>query len=302
MNAEPSESESPTFTEASGQVRARFREWQKKIARRKFADVDDAMVERRLDLLREPAVTGPRLASYLRAQLELSADTSINAPPLLQTSASDMNEYPFEWEVRVHEALSEVTPSQASDPVTWCLWHIAWLEEGRFTDAPRATFNAERVSPVPDSASEMSTEQKKALDEDIRNLLRRLGSFLEGRGNRPAQDAPIARAWWRRHLAVVAASGTADAAVPMTPDDCHKVLRAGDWGRFTDRGRASYANLLHARAMGAVCCASRAAPDVRLWEIMTTVARRCEHHHPQLLDFTRLAAPPPTTLLSAPSA
>ncbi len=295
MSVAPDPTTSPAYTEADDSARVQFRDWQQKIACRKFADVDDEMVERRLVFLRGPAVTGLRLAGYLRDELGLSADTSINAPPLPQTSASDMNEYPFEWEVRVHEALSDVTPSQASDPVTWCLWHIAWLEECRFTEPPRATFNASRFALAWDNGTDLNKKQRKALDRDVRNILRRLGSHVESRGSRPAQDAPVARAWWRRHLAVVAADGTADASEPMTPDECHEVLRAGDWGRFTDRGRASYANLLHPRAMGAVCSAARAAPDVRLWDVMTAVARRCEHHHPQLLDFARLAAPPPPT-------
>lgn len=279
-----------SFTEATTAVRAKFRDWQHKIACGKFDDVDDEMVDRRLVFLRGPVVTGARLADYLREELDVTGP--ISAPPLPSTSASDMNDYPLEWEVRVYEALSDVTLAQASDPVTWCLWHIAWLEEGRFIDDPRATFNAERVNPVPERASDMDASQKKALDNDIRNFLRRLGGFLTIRSTHVAQDPPIAEAWWRRRLATIAAEGTSDAPVPMDRDACHRVLRNGGWSWFIDRGRASYANLLHARALGAVCCAARDAPDINLPEIMRAVARRCEHHHPQLLDFTRLSAPP----------
>lgn len=279
------------YTVADTGFAIRFTEWQKRIAPRlrRHAVADPELTELRLELLRGPATSGPGLANYLRNELELEG--RINAPALPNSSVADMTSRrpSIEWETRVYEALNDITPRQAQRAVDWYVWHVAWLEELRFEGRPRELFGADRVDAAREGR-QLSGDDLVDLDTDIRTLLRRLGGFPQARGSYPAYDSPVAQAWWRRRLALRASRASEGTQQPLTADECH--ISMTGWVEFIDRVPSSYAVVLNARALAAVCRIRRDQPSIRLLDAMRAVAQRCEHQHPEFMDFERLSAPP----------
>ncbi len=152
------------------------------------------------------------LGAYLRGALHIG-DEKIDAPgfPRDQLTSDEFRTPPVELERELWAAWPGVRPRLASQPVFWLLCHVEWIEQGRFDQAGHR-LEAALVG------------GGKDLEAKTRNFLRRTGGIPHERGKTSVfSDCPLARAWWRVHVAEQVA------AVPhagMSADEAHEVLHA----------------------------------------------------------------------------
>ena len=152
------------------------------------------------------------LAQYLRQELDLE-QTSLTELPALprQLAPEEAFHPPIGLEVTLYGAWESVISRQrASYPAFWTICHIRWLEEGLLGDDPDACFS----TGVPG-------KKESSLDNRARDLLRRLGGLPIARGSVSVfSDCPLARAWWKRNLALQASQH----APGLTIDAAHQAL------------------------------------------------------------------------------
>ena len=204
------------------EVEQRFSDWQRRLAtkgRTISASVADKQGE-----LHSVVYKGPlAFAAYLRGQLGLTTDDSIDAPVLPSPiDASDYRDPPFKLERTLSNSWDGlIRRRESSRPVFWTLAHIRWLEEGQLGDQIEGTFLL--------GGGRDSTD-----DQRTRNLLRRVGGLPHVRGKVSVlSDSPISRAWWRGSVA----SEIADAAedeLTLSAADVHQVLHSHNdaWARL----------------------------------------------------------------------
>lgn len=185
---------------------ASFTEWQrgmifeKKIHRVKWEEAPEeirAPIRRRQAELIEAVTDGPtELVRYLRSRLRLESEEVIEAPsfPRKELTPDEYKAPPVELEEELGAAWKDVLEHRAalaSSPLFWLLCHIVWIEEGRLGADGLALEEAL-----------LSGVEKR--EGRIRNFLRRTGGLPRVRGNTSVfSDCPLARAWWRFHLAEV---------------------------------------------------------------------------------------------------
>lgn len=183
---------------------ASFTEWQrgmifeKKIHRVKWEEAPEeirAPIRRRQAELIEAVTDGPtELVRYLRSRLRLDSEETIEAPsfPRKELTPDEYKAPPVELEEELGAAWKDVLEHRAalaSSPLFWLLCHIVWIEEGRLGADGLALEEAL-----------LSGVEKR--EGRIRNFLRRTGGLPRVRGNTSVfSDCPLARAWWRFHLA-----------------------------------------------------------------------------------------------------
>ncbi len=155
--------------------------------------VKDPVLRRQEEL--QAAISGGAhgLSVYLHSKLQLTG-VEIGAP-MFPRSELTVREYrypPVELEEEIGEAWRGVVqPSLALRPLFWLLCHIEWLEQRCFGTSGHRL-------------AEMFTagHRDKKLEGRTRNFLRRTGGLRDIRGNTSVfSDCPLARAWWRFHLA-----------------------------------------------------------------------------------------------------
>lgn len=158
------------------------------------SEVTEPIRQRQLELV-DAAREGPaELARYLRVQLDLEGDQRLEAPPFprRELTPSEYKDPPVELEKELGAAWKdelEHRAALASSPLFWLLCHIIWIEEGRLG----------RDGLALEEALLAGTDAREAR---IRNFLRRTGGLPHVRGNTSVfSDCPLARAWWRVHLA-----------------------------------------------------------------------------------------------------
>lgn len=158
------------------------------------SEVTGPIRERQSELV--AAVTdGPtELVRYLRSRLRLEGDQKIEAPPFPrpELTPSEYKDPPVELEEELGTAWKDALEHRAalaSSPLFWLLCHIVWIEEGRL--------GADGLA-----LEEALLSGADAREARIRNFLRRTGGLPHVRGNTSVfSDCPLARAWWRFHLA-----------------------------------------------------------------------------------------------------
>ena len=153
------------------------------------------------------------LGAYLRKALHIGRE-KIGAPefPRDQLTPDEFRIPPVELEHELWTAWTGVRPRLASRPVFWLLCHIEWIEQGRFGQAGHRLEDA------------LVGGQGRGLEAETRNFLRRTGGIPHERGKISVfSDCPLARAWWRVHVAEqVARVPGAD----MSTQEAHAVLHA----------------------------------------------------------------------------
>ena len=157
-------------------------------------EVTGPIRERQTELIAAVADGPTELVRYLRTKLRLASDQKIDAPPFPrpELTPSEYKDPPVQLEEELGTAWKDVLEHRAalaSSPLFWLLCHIVWIEEGRLGVDGLAL----------EEALLSGTDEREAR---IRNFLRRTGGLPHVRGNTSVfSDCPLARAWWRFHLA-----------------------------------------------------------------------------------------------------
>ena len=185
-----------------GRADAHFTRWQRGlIFERKIhgkweeapVEVTGPVRERQTELI-DAVMEGPsELVRYLRTQLGLEGRQKIEAPPFpRELTPSEYKDPPVELEEELGTAWRDALEHRAalaSSPLYWLLCHIAWIDEGR-------------LGPDGLALEDALLSGTDAREGRIRNFLRRTGGLPHVRGNTSVfSDCPLARAWWRFHLA-----------------------------------------------------------------------------------------------------
>ena len=201
-------------------ARGPFSDWQRTLVV-KNSKADREQFEQPQRELRNAIIAGSdALAGYLRGKLRLE-DAKIDAPPMprVALSSGEFKDPPINLEHELAEAWNgRIRPADASQPLFWYLCHLAWLEDGRFGDAP-----------LPDFFYRANAH----LDDQTRDFLRCMGGVpREIRGAVTVfVDCPMARAWWRCHVAASAG----EAAKQAISDAAHRKLHPrGVWSSLME--------------------------------------------------------------------
>ena len=273
-------------------VEQRFTKWQRSLVETKrSAKPADDLIARQQDFVRA-ATTSEKLVDYLTKHLGIEQELLKAAPHIEGVTEKEMLHRPPEWERHIGKQLSHIEPHTARSSPWWYICHIAWLQRETFPNPPDATFKARvRKSLLSDNPAKFSTAQSKTLDDATRNLLRWLGGLPHIRRlYRVAEDPPIARAWWRYHIAEIAAESVA-ADTQLTAEDIHRILHKSQWGRFIERSQRTFSSLLAPRALTAACVVSESSKEALKHDHLQAVARRCLQSHPELMDWDELTRP-----------
>ena len=204
------------------EVEQNFSDWQRSLAIRGKA-MPDSVAESQKELHRVVSEGPLILAAYLRVQLGIDTEESIEAPSLpASIDASEYRDPSFKLERTLTEFWEGLVPRRdASRPVYWTIAHIRWLEDGLLGDQIEETLLR--------GGGRDSTD-----DQRTRNLLRRLGGLPHVRGKVSVlSDSPMSRAWWRGKVASEIAESTTD-DLNMSATDVHRVLHSHNdaWARL----------------------------------------------------------------------
>lgn len=154
-----------------------------------------------------------KLGAYLRQALHIGQE-AIGAPefPRSELTPDECQNPPIELERELWAAWSELKPRLASRPVYWLLCHVEWIEQGRFGKGGHQLEAA------------LGSRRGKDWEAKTRNVLRHTGGIPHERGKTSVfSDCPLARAWWRGHLADQVALV---ARARMSSEEAHRVLHA----------------------------------------------------------------------------
>lgn len=245
-------------------VEQRFSDWQRGLAT-KGRTIPSSVADKQKELHIAVSQGSIAFAAYLRNQLGLTKDHSIDAPILpCLINPPDYRDPPFTLERTLSQSWDGLIRRRiASRPAFWTLAHIRWLEEGQLGEQIEETLLR--------GSGRDSTE-----DQRTRNLLRRLGGLPHVRGKVSVlSDSPISRAWWRGEVASEIAKAAAD-DLPLSATDIHRVLHSHNdaWARLVGDSvhRITVLNQPRARAV-----------LVKLYEGAT---RDCDPVRPQEMQLT----------------
>ncbi len=238
--------------------------------------------ERQQELSHSMSGGAQAFASYLRLQLDLVGKDLSDALALpRQLTSEEAFEPPLDLEVELHEAWNgQVRPGQASQPAYWTVCHIPWLEDGLLGNDPVATFSTKTPG-----------RRNSNLDNLTRDALRHLGGLPHIRGNVTAfSDCPLARAYWRRRIAVEAA---AQAQGRLTVESAHNALhRSGQvWETFILVAIKRLTVLNHPKTRAALVAHIAATPKITREEVAESgrrLARRGLSYSLDMLSWDEL--------------
>lgn len=180
---------------------AEFTSWQQGLITKKTPkqkkgspDTSDPKIQNNQAQLLEAMKNGTTaFVEYLKRELDWANSLcKVAVPPYKLLSPKDAYDPGELLEVRLWEHWREEIPAAfASQPLFWAANHISWLEKGMFGDDPTACFWDQSDNPA-----------KISQEARTRSTLRRLGGLAVVRGMVSVfQNCPMARAWWRCHMA-----------------------------------------------------------------------------------------------------
>ena len=230
---------------------AAMEKWQKKLTDRKYNP--DANAERLADqqqVARAALASAADLSAVVRAQADDKAiDIALQTMPslALPVTAAEFDARNWETDLAFHAALTAggTRRGHAHEYGWWHLLTLSLLQHGgRLPDPPvfllepsggGLPFRRESLTETHDGITD---EERKRIDDAMRNLLRRSGGIFH-RKARLLIDAPLAKAWWLIELSQAAES---DLPRPLTPRDAYEALLAG-WPRWADLAARSVTRL-----------------------------------------------------------
>ena len=200
------------MTNLTAEVRQEYSDWQRRLL--PGGGEEEEVAARQAEL--HDAVNGgsTTLAQYLRQSLKIGSTEGITAPALpRRLTSAEFRDLPFDREREIYAALcDDVQPREASQPLFWTLCHIVWLEGDS----------------LPEDLDDalLLHGRDKTPEQRARNLLRRIGGLAHVRGKISVLvNCPIARAWWRGHVAWQAAN---HAGTTLSEPTAHRVLQASN--------------------------------------------------------------------------
>lgn len=215
---------------------------------------------------------GPRqLGAYLRRVLKLGVGDEVDALPFPRDSLTpkEFVKPPVELEEKLGKSWQALPPRLASRPVFWLLCHVAWIEQGRLGDSRHLIH-----------AALMEDPRAKDSEARTRNLLRRTGGIFV-RGNVSVfSNCPMARAWWRWHLALQVAQVTEG---KVSCADAHATLHAND-GAWEELAMLSLRRITVVNQ-----CRARAAVVSRLHALLGQHGKLDKNHVKEVaVEFARV--------------
>ena len=236
----------------------------------------ESINERQRELSNAMSGGAQTLAAYLRRELAIEgADLTGLLPLPRQLTTEEAFEPPIRLEQELYEAWNGRTSAgYASQPAFWTVCHVPWLEAGLLGNDPVATFSTKTLG-----------KRNSNLDNLTRDLLRHLGGLPYIRGNITTfSDCPLARAYWRRRVAVEAA---AQASSRLTVDSAHNALhRSGQvWETFILVAIKRLTVLNHPKARAALVAHIAAKPKITREEVAESGRRLARHGLSYSLDM-----------------
>ena len=216
----------------SHQLRERLSAWQTAAVQTgrkddKHASAHNERAKPLQDELIAAVRAGPQaLAILMRGKLGLGVRQEIGAPELPRPlTSSEFRDPPLALERDLCGSLSDLTPAIAAQPAFWTACHLAWTEADCFEPPLEPFFLGAKVS----------GKMPATTDRAVRNLFRRIGGLPHERGKLSVlANCPISCAWWRRHVARLAAAESKRVGDPFSVKDAQRVLHAGSdaWARL----------------------------------------------------------------------
>ena len=252
--------------------RCSSRIWQQSLAsrnRNKDSEADAARYRERQTELAQ-AMDGGRSAvvKYLRAQLHLQGQALGEVPPLPRPlTCEEVNDPPVELEEALYgEWEHRIRLGEASTPAFWAFCHLAWLEQGYLPDDLVGAFSTGQPG-----------KRNPNLDNQTRAVLRGMSGLPHVRGNLSVfVDCQLARAWWRRRIALEAAEYAP--SNQLNAMSAHKSLhRDGWWEKLAGLSIKQLTIISHPKVRSVIVAHIASNPGMKKDEL-AAVARRLARH------------------------
>ena len=164
-------------------------------------------VERQREFLRLAAAD--EQSGFCRYFLSIGLEGSELCNTIPKFTSSEFLEPPWELELTLSNELDALSPSVASMPGFWARFCIQSVQEGRvhpstFAEESRSSKDINGKARIRQALRENNESDMEAC---VRRIFRVMGGILSDRGHRTTfLDCPLAKSWWRHHIA----SGSAE--------------------------------------------------------------------------------------------
>ncbi len=262
------------MTYPTPEMEQRFSDWQRGLTTNaKSNQPEEQVAERQRELIASVKAGSAQFAEYLRAQLGVDREASLEAPQLpRKIDPSEVRNPPFELERRLCDHWAgQLGAREASQPMRWTHWHLIWIEQEQFGARLGEAFLGKLSN----------GEEEKKQEAAVRNLLRRLGGLPHVRGKVSVlSDCPFARAWWRGRVAAAVSSASEGM---LDVETAHRILHSNNdaWARLVGDSVRRITVVNHAPLIAALLCqykeADRAGDPVhakKMQEALRILARR----------------------------
>ena len=253
-------------------ISLQFSTWQQSLVsrnRNKDSEADTARYRERQTELAQVMDSGRQaMVEYLRAQFHLEGKALGEVPPLPRPlTCEEVYRPPVELEEALWDGWeTHIRLGEASTPAFWTFCHLAWLEQGYFPDDLVGAFSTGQPG-----------KRNPDLDNQTRDVLRGMGGLPHIRGNVSVfVDCQLARAWWRRRIALEAAAYAPENRLDAT--SAHKSLhRAGWWEALAELSIRRLTVISHPKVRSVIVAHITSNPGMPREEV-AVIARRLARH------------------------
>lgn len=273
---------SPSAGQAADQITVdiekAFSAWHEVLIKNENEQEQQAAQEQLLEAVKQGKEA---LAALLREKLDLRDLAPVGMPDLpRQLTPGEASKPPVELERELwHLWQGKVFPNNATRPVYWNIAYTCWIEKGLLGDNLYKT---------------LAPSNPKTLDKQTRSVLRNLGGLPRARGNVSTfSNCPMARAWWRCH---VAHDATAIAGNPnLIFEDAHQALHKNAiWESLAMNSLRRVTVVNDSRLRSAIieylaAPVSKATNDTTCSQLIQNLAQLMLFYSPSLLSWESLS-------------
>lgn len=140
-------------------------------------------------------------SDWLREQVSIEQGESL---PMLEEplTEAEFQEPPKSTEKQIFDTWKPIVPADACRVTFWGLMTLRHIESGIIQSSFLAVNGGSSPTGLERIDRVLKEGNEKDLDNVVRRALRLMSGLPEARGNRSVYvNCPLARAWWRRHLA-----------------------------------------------------------------------------------------------------